>query len=110
MKTSILKSAAFAAVVLTSSVAFAGKVPTSATTSPSGSIVTNDAVVSQLIAISGTTQPPAVVADIGTQIANAGGSYNAATGIVRAFVDAGGNGIFLLTIENGQLSFTPVES
>lgn len=110
MKTSILKGAMFAAVVATSSVAFAGKVPTSVTTSPSGSIVTNDAVVGALIAISGTTQSPAIVQDIGTQVAQSGGSYNPTTGTVRAFVDAGANGIFLLVIENGVVTFTPAEA
>lgn len=104
------KSLALAAALAGSSIAFAGSAPVAAAAAPSGSIVTNSSVLNALVAINGTTQSPAVVNAIGTQVANAGGSYNAATGNVQAFVDTGANGIFVLTIENGQISFTPAES
>lgn len=109
MKTFTIKSIVFAVAAVGSSVAFAGSAPVAAATAPSGSIVSNSAVVSALIAINGTTQPPAVVADIGTQVANAGGSYNPTTGDVRALVNTGSTGVFVLSIENGQISFVPAE-
>lgn len=110
MNTFTLKSVVLAAALAGSAAVSAGSAPAAAAAAPSGSIVSNDAVVSALVAINGTTQSPAVVADIGTQVAQAGGSYNPATGNVSAFVDTGANGVYLLTIEGGNISFTPVES
>lgn len=109
MRKSLISLAIASSSVLFANTAIAGNAPASAAAAPSGSIVSNDAVVSQLIAINNTQQSPAVVDNIGTQVANAGGTYNAATGLVRAFVDTGATGVFLLVIENGNVSFTPVE-
>jgi hypothetical protein len=108
MNTFSMKGLILAAALTASSLVSAGQSPTAATVAPSGSIVSNNAVVSQLIAIRGTRQPPSVVRDIGKQIAAQGGTYNQSTGAVRALIDAGPDGIFLLTIEDGKLSFVPV--
>lgn len=102
------KIGALGAVILSvSGAAIAGDRPASATQAPSGSIVSNTGIVSTLIAINGTSQPTAVVRDIGLQVANLGGEYNPATGNVRALVDAGPAGFFVLTIEDGKVSFIP---
>lgn len=110
MRKTLISGLLASSAVIISGTAFAGNAPAAAVAAPVGTVTTSADTVNTLTQMNNTQQSPAVVDNIGSQIANAGGNYNAATGFVQAYVDTGAGGVYLLTIEGGNVSFTPAES